>query len=401
MTKILRELKHLVILPVCALLFFIGAVTVQATTYYVATTGSDSNSGTSGSPFLTIQRCIDTVEGGDTCTVADGTYTDTDGNGIVGYITGANGTAGAPITIKSTNPFGAIIKVPGINSHNAGFYVARTYYIIEGFNISGGTSNDASASHHGVSVAGGATGSIVRKNTIHNIASTICSNSIFGNTGVFLDDATGITIEGNSFYTIGRLRNGEKGCSTILYQNDHGIYVKGTTNTTILRNVFRDTNRGWPIHLYGGTATNISIYNNTLVGKSPTGSPVGQIMLASTITTANIKNNISYDAEVAMIHYYSLTASGVTVSYNLSNTLEKTSTRAGVAFSNNLERTGPGFVDVLGNNFKLTTGSAAIDAGTNVGYQFNGAAPDIGAHEFLDQGGDSSAPASPQSLRVN
>ena len=180
MTKILRELKHLVMLPLCALFFFIGAVTVQATTYYVATTGSDSNSGTSGSPFLTIQRCIDTVAAGDTCTVADGTYTDTDGNGIVGYITGANGTAGAPITIKSTNPFGAIIKVPGINSHNAGFYVARTYYIIEGFNISGGTSNDASASHHGVSVAGGATGSIVRKNTIHNIASTICSNSIFG-----------------------------------------------------------------------------------------------------------------------------------------------------------------------------------------------------------------------------
>jgi hypothetical protein len=44
------------------------------TTYYVATTGLDTNPGTSGSPWLTIQHAVDTVLSGDTIMVAAGTY---------------------------------------------------------------------------------------------------------------------------------------------------------------------------------------------------------------------------------------------------------------------------------------------------------------------------------------
>jgi hypothetical protein len=43
-------------------------------TFYVASTGSNSNSGTSSSPFLTIQKAVDVASNGDTILVNPGTY---------------------------------------------------------------------------------------------------------------------------------------------------------------------------------------------------------------------------------------------------------------------------------------------------------------------------------------
>jgi hypothetical protein len=401
MKKISRKLKPLLTLSFCALFIFIGVVTVHATMYYVATTGSDSNNGLLiGTPFHTIQKAVNSVKAGDTVLVADGTYTDTDGNGIVVYVSGssAQGTASAPITIKSTNPLGAKITIPSnapLNQANVAFYITRDYYIIEGFDISGGA-QAGSVSHTGI-VFNGSTGSIARNNVLHNIARTLCTDSDFGNTGMFLDSTNGVSLNNNTFHAIGRLRNGEQGCVTTHYQHDHGIYVKASTNTTIHHNIIYDTNRGFPIHVFGGAVTNLNIYNNTLVGKSPTGLPVGQIMLASTITTANIKNNISCNAQIGMITQYSLAASGVLASHNLSDTLETTGAYAGVTYSNNLQNTSPGFVDAAVNDFHLKTGSAAIDAGTYVGIQVQDGAIDIGAYEF---GTSSATLASPQNLRV-
>src|SRR5215831_3154870 len=99
MVKNSRKLNQLVIFLVSASFFFIfiGAFTVQAATYYVATTGNDLNPGTSASPWRNPQKCTASpVVAGDTCTVADGTYTDVEGNGIVVYASGSSvqGTAG-------------------------------------------------------------------------------------------------------------------------------------------------------------------------------------------------------------------------------------------------------------------------------------------------------------------
>lgn len=76
-----------------------------ATRYYVATTGSDSNNGTSSStPFKTIQKCADVAVAGDTCQIAAGEYPET--------ITPAHsGTASAPITFQATS--GARVTVDG------------------------------------------------------------------------------------------------------------------------------------------------------------------------------------------------------------------------------------------------------------------------------------------------
>ena len=48
---------------------------VSATTYYVSTTGNDTNPGTQTQPWKTIQKAADTMVAGDTVKIQPGTYT--------------------------------------------------------------------------------------------------------------------------------------------------------------------------------------------------------------------------------------------------------------------------------------------------------------------------------------
>lgn len=69
-------------------------------TYYVATDGNDSNNGSSGTPFLTIQKAADVVSAGDTVIIRDGTYTTTVDSLATLY---TSGTAGNEITFIAEN----------------------------------------------------------------------------------------------------------------------------------------------------------------------------------------------------------------------------------------------------------------------------------------------------------
>jgi hypothetical protein len=102
-------------------------------TYYVAAPGSDTNSGTQSAPFGTIQKAADTVNPGDTVLVADGTYTDTDGNGVVVYVR-RGGTSGNWVTFRSQNKWGAKVDTQA-GAH--GWYVSAPYIIIQDFEITG------------------------------------------------------------------------------------------------------------------------------------------------------------------------------------------------------------------------------------------------------------------------
>lgn len=388
------------------LLVLLGVNTVQSATYYVATTGSDSNPGTSDRPWRNPQKCAASpIKAGDTCIVRNGTYTDVSGLGVTVYISGnsAAGTASLPITIKSENLLGAVLIVPSIkNGLNAGVYVSQPYYIIQGFDITGGTKNYTSVAYTGILFRSTATGGIARLNAIHHIGRPVCSNSIYGFTGIVVRQTSNVLIERNRIYSIGRQRNGENGCSTTLYQNDHGIYIQGATNLTLRRNVFYDTNRGFPIQLYNGTVNGLKIYHNTLSGKSPTGKPLGQIMLGSTISGAAIQNNISNDAPHGMIAAYNLSASSVTVSYNQSNTLMRGTTSVpGVSFSNNLENsTNLNFISKSTNDFRLSSTSGAINRGTSIGVPVvPDGRPDNGGYEYSTQSNISS-PLTPTGVRV-
>ncbi len=382
-------------------------VTAQGATYYVATTGNDSNSGTSSSPWRHPQRCTTSpIKAGDTCIVRSGTYTDTDGNGVVVWVydrsTTPSGTASQPITIKSEKPLGAAIIAPS-NKNGYGFMIQKPYYTIEGFDISGGNNSGTHGAGMGVFVRATGTGATIRSNSIHHIGRQACTNSTQGFAGVVVNGVSGVLIERNRIYSIGRRRNGESGCSTIRDRTDHGIYVTASSNTTIRRNAIYDSNRGYPIHVYNGTTTNLSIYHNTLSGKSPTGTPPGHILLTSTINTANIKNNMSNGAQGGMIYFYNVKGSKMTVSHNISTTPIKygSSSVAGVTLSSNFEKiSGLGLLNASTNDFRLASGSPAINRGTTSGVpSVPDGAPDTSAYEYSSQS-TLSSPLTPTSLRA-
>ena len=76
------------------------ATSLTGTTWYVSTTGNDSNPGTSGSPFATIQAAVAAASSGDAIVVDAGTYNgpitvnkklDINGDGIGSTIVQATG----------------------------------------------------------------------------------------------------------------------------------------------------------------------------------------------------------------------------------------------------------------------------------------------------------------------
>jgi Protein of unknown function (DUF1565) len=77
-------------------------------TYYVATTGNNSNPGTISAPWLTIQHAANTVKAGATVYVFGGVY-----NESVNFST--SGTASEPITFASHPGETAVIDGTGVS----------------------------------------------------------------------------------------------------------------------------------------------------------------------------------------------------------------------------------------------------------------------------------------------
>jgi len=398
----LANCKNLISFSVGALFFFVGVITVDAATYYVAPTGSNSNNGTAaGTPFLTIQRCIDIMVAGDTCTVADGTYSSNSAQ--VGMMNGNAGINGSPITLKSTNPRGAKILLPNnVGAGNYGLYIQRAYWTIDGFEIYGNVPSNASLNQVGIGIY--AQGIVVRNSLIHDIATNSCSNSQNGNAGIYIDrNGPNATFDSNVLHTIGRRLNGESGCSTTIAGNDHGMYVDGVNTISITRNLFYDHTRGWPIHVYsysGGTTSNLTIFNNVFADHATSTSIDGHVLIHTNVINASIKNNISYNSNGGMMRCYVGTSFvNVVIDYNLSsNGISVAPCLSGVSFGgNNTTNTSPGFLSAGSRDYRLAAGSAAIDRGVNVGLPFTGANPDKGAYEFS---GQVSTLSPPLNLRV-
>ncbi|MBA2813092.1 right-handed parallel beta-helix repeat-containing protein [Streptomyces sp. KM273126] len=80
-----------------------------ATTLYVATTGSDSNSGTPSAPLRSIQRAVDLAQPGDTILIRGGTYAPTTNIQLL-----KSGSASEPITMSNYNGERVVIDGEGM-----------------------------------------------------------------------------------------------------------------------------------------------------------------------------------------------------------------------------------------------------------------------------------------------
>src|SRR6266852_2687385 len=114
----------------------------SAATYYIATTGSDSNPGTQSAPFRHLTKAAATAtQPGDTVIVMDGTY---DNEGVVApnFVVTLyySGTSGNPITFKAQNRGQAILDAmntsttTSCNGASSYFNLANAAFIvIQGF----------------------------------------------------------------------------------------------------------------------------------------------------------------------------------------------------------------------------------------------------------------------------
>jgi len=340
---------------------------------------------------------------GDVCTVGDGTYTDTNADGVTLYINGNNGTVAAPLTFISTNFRGAkIINPSAVNEY--GIYVARNNVVISGFDISGGGFDGDSNTPIGITSSSSNSGLLIERNYIHDVGHN-CIPSSFGADGIFLGVGNDVTIQRNIFARIGRKFNGESGCSNPvgshgdLRNGDHAIYVGGSTNLTIRNNLFINNTMGYSIVAYGSTVNNATIYNNTFYGGSP-GAASSHVLLASIVNTAIVKNNLSNTPQISFIDRGDTSMlSNIVVAYNQSTTTIDNGTRvctySGVTCLNNVSNTPSGFVNAGAGDFHLQLTSAAKDSGLTLSEVTDdydgvtrpqGTAYDKGAFEFVQAG---------------
>jgi len=242
------------------LLFLLATTPALATTYYVATTGNDTNPGTLERPFLTIQHAADAVDPGDTVVVEDGTYSNPNQRGpsstLVNLTRG--GTVDKYVTFTSQNKWGAVLD--GLNNTTAeGVEFGANYVRFQDFEVRG-FSDDAFSNYRGGQFIE------IRGNHIHD-EGRYCTDTGIGRDGIYVSN-NNVLIDRNRIDHIGRYGPGYRGCKpkTKRYEtNDQGVYISGASNVLIRNNVFCRIEHGYSIQVYPSAVDNISILHNRMM----------------------------------------------------------------------------------------------------------------------------------------
>lgn len=120
--------NQLIIFLIGLLVFIIAPPFSWATNYYVSTSGSDSNIGTStNTAWRTIQKAINTVAAGDTVNVMNGDYT---GDFTINKF----GTAAQPITFTG---MGQTRLLTNLTQADASVWIRADYVIFKNFDVAG------------------------------------------------------------------------------------------------------------------------------------------------------------------------------------------------------------------------------------------------------------------------
>ncbi len=171
-------------------------------TYYVSTAGNDSNPGTIGAPWLTIQHAANTVKAGATVYVFGGDY-----NESVNFP--ASGTASAPITFQSYPGQTAAIDGTGLKVKGTQGLInivgSRSYITINGFEIRNFTTSNENDVPTGVWITGSGTGIQILNNRVHHITTKSERNGNAFGISVYGTSKTPITqlvISGNEVYDL-------------------------------------------------------------------------------------------------------------------------------------------------------------------------------------------------------
>jgi parallel beta-helix repeat protein len=430
-----------------------GAVPAAAVDRYVATTGSDSNPGTSAQPWRTLQHAVDAIAPGDVILVRAGTY--------VGVrIEDNSGTAAAPKTLMAEPGARPLINAPSPqDSHNSLIEVEdSSYWVIDGFEAANAPQSgiDIRVTDHitvrncvvyGSDPAGRHSGIFLAFSDFPVIE----NNESFNNSehGVYHSNSGDHpVIRGNRFHhnggcgihVNGDFSMGGDGIVSFGVFEDNVIYENGTIfggsglnfdggSDGIIRNNLLYNNHAGGISLYAndggeGSSRNL-VYNNTIVmhpdGRWNINIPANETFdgaVRPEPTGNKIKNNVLYHANAnrGSFTVYGRAVAGFESDYNVvmnrftaddgSSTMSLAAWRALGYDAHSITSTPAAlFVDPANDDYRLRAGSPAIDAGTTLAEaaddregQPRSVPYDIGADE-LDGPADTLAPGRPRGLR--
>jgi hypothetical protein len=208
------------------------ALTAQAATLYVSTSGLDTNQGTLASPWKTIQHAANSAAAGDTIYIRGGTYKES----VTVNVSGS--AAGGYITFQSYSGETAIVDGTGLTvPGQTGLIniVDRSYIKIVGLEIRNYSTSSTSKVPVGVWISGAGSNIQILNNHIHDIKTTArgCNANALGLAAYGTNAATAIsnlTIDGN------QLDHLTLGCS-------ESLTVDGNVqNWSITNNIIHDNN---------------------------------------------------------------------------------------------------------------------------------------------------------------
>jgi len=384
---------------------------MAGTTYYVSGTGNDKSNGLNqGAAFRTLQKAADLVQAGDTVYVMNGTYTSPYAT-ILG-ITNKQGRADAPITFTALSGHTPVLEASK-NIWNAISITGSSHLVIEGLKLVGARDETTleyaleqknNLSNPATSGNGIHIDSIDGNQKIHSHHITIRNNSVskFPGGGIGTSEADYITIEnnivsGNAWYS----PYGNQGISAFTLWNsdnnttDYKVIIRGNTSfdnkslvpwvkageiteghgimldtsyfggvaytgKTLISNNLIYNNGGAGIQLFKGENP-VDIVNNTTYQNSQIIS-AGEILINSA-KNVRVYNNIMYASTGESTNQMFNSSN-----YSFNNNLAYNGVFKGTGSGNILNKD-PLFVDAANGDFRLKSGSAAIDAGSSA---FNG-----------------------------
>ena len=400
--------------------------TASSATFYVSTAGNDANDGrTPSSPWKTVAKVnSSTFNPGDSILFKRGDVWI--GRALLpkGVIVPTNGTADNPITFGAYGTGSQPVFDWQLDGYGRGFQVqGRHWIVIEGIEIrkfswgiyiadfsSNITIRDCEIHQTGsgsLRLQNNVQNILIERNRLHHTGLTSVGEGIYVGTNQNQwegnpDRTSKVTIRNNTIYnTPGEaveLKAGTRHClveNNIIHTTPMGIAAAPDAHDP---QPAQDN-----LHVIKGNR----IYN--LTGKSNGGNPPYGI--AVNLRT-DVFQNIIYAGEGVGIYILDDKGDGrLRKIYN--NTIHnqkvqgiRINTGANVDLQNNLLWANGGsgmlshdpiFLDPPNGDFRLRSGSPAIDVGVDVGLPFNGATPDLGALEFVPE---YVAPSMPKNLRV-